>query len=265
MIQRSQHNCVQVCSSQHNAHPVHMHMPSNMHVPCLQVMAFSNRKEADDFIQSRQKYVLGAVHFVDSPSKQLQYIIQSNTSVSIWEDIQAPHQLSCCQHASSGKRSAAAVHGCQLQLSCRCCARFAQRSMHGSTLLLLTKGCTPFMPCRRHTSKAMCRAQMTSSRCHSCRPLHEKSAGTTWKQQEGAQRQPHSHGSRSSQHFRIPSCRLATQATSCRPSSLWLVCSPPSASWAWWCLRRNLGCGRRFRPWACSRARTGSAGGYLRH
>jgi hypothetical protein len=90
MIQRSQHNCVQVCSSQHNAHPVHMHMPSNMHVPCLQVMAFSNRKEADDFIQSRQKYVLGAVHFVDSPSKQLQYIIQSNTSVSIWENIQAP-------------------------------------------------------------------------------------------------------------------------------------------------------------------------------
>lgn len=88
MIQRSQHNCVQVCSSQHNAHPVHM--PSNMHVPCLQVMAFSNRKEADDFLQSRQKYVLGAVHFVDSPSKQLQYIIQSNTSVSIWENIQAP-------------------------------------------------------------------------------------------------------------------------------------------------------------------------------
>lgn len=47
-----------------------------------QVMGFSSRKEADDFIQSRQKYVLGAVHFVDSPNKQLQYIIQSNTSVS---------------------------------------------------------------------------------------------------------------------------------------------------------------------------------------
>lgn len=49
----------------------------------LQVMGFSSRKEADDFMQSRHKYVLGAVHFVESPSKQLQYIIQSNTSVSV--------------------------------------------------------------------------------------------------------------------------------------------------------------------------------------
>jgi hypothetical protein len=48
----------------------------------LQVLGLANRKEADDFIQARQKYVLGAVHFVESPSKQLQYIIQSNTSVS---------------------------------------------------------------------------------------------------------------------------------------------------------------------------------------
>jgi hypothetical protein len=45
-------------------------------------MAFDNRKEADDFMQSRQKHVLGAVHFINSPTKQLQYIIQSNTSVS---------------------------------------------------------------------------------------------------------------------------------------------------------------------------------------
>lgn len=53
--------------------------------PCCavaQVMAFDNRKEADDFMQSRQKHVLGAVHFINSPTKQLQYIIQSNTSVS---------------------------------------------------------------------------------------------------------------------------------------------------------------------------------------
>lgn len=47
----------------------------------VQVMAFDNRKEADDFMQSRQKHVLGAVHFMNSPTKQLQYIIQSNTSV----------------------------------------------------------------------------------------------------------------------------------------------------------------------------------------
>ena len=52
--------------------------------PFLQVMGFSTRREADDFMQSRQKYVLGAVHFVDAPTKQLQYIIQSNTSVG-WE------------------------------------------------------------------------------------------------------------------------------------------------------------------------------------
>lgn len=45
-------------------------------------MGFNSRTEADDFIQSRQKHVLGAVHFVDSPTKQLQYLVQSNTSVS---------------------------------------------------------------------------------------------------------------------------------------------------------------------------------------
>lgn len=67
-----------------------MHMRS-----CLQVMGFSSRKEADDFLQSRQKYVLGAVHFLDSPSKQLQYIIQSNTSVSF------PGAQSCSQHTSN--------------------------------------------------------------------------------------------------------------------------------------------------------------------
>lgn len=49
----------------------------------MQVLGFSSRKEADDFIQRREKYVLGAVHFVTSPTKQLQYIIQSNTSVSL--------------------------------------------------------------------------------------------------------------------------------------------------------------------------------------
>lgn len=44
-------------------------------------MGFSSRKEADDFMQARRKYVLGAVHFLDGPGKQLQYILQSNTSV----------------------------------------------------------------------------------------------------------------------------------------------------------------------------------------
>lgn len=61
-------------------------------------MGFSSRKEADDFIQSREKYVLGAVHFVDSPTKQLQYIIQSNTSVGDSCSTERYHAAMACQH-----------------------------------------------------------------------------------------------------------------------------------------------------------------------
>jgi hypothetical protein len=46
-----------------------------------QVLGFSSRSEADEFMQRRQQYVLGAVHFVEAPGKQLSYMLQSNTSV----------------------------------------------------------------------------------------------------------------------------------------------------------------------------------------
>jgi hypothetical protein len=49
----------------------------------LQVMGFSSRFEADTFIQGRSKYVMGAVHFYQGPSGQLQYLLQTNTSVSL--------------------------------------------------------------------------------------------------------------------------------------------------------------------------------------
>lgn len=51
-------------------------------MPLLQVMGFGSRFEADTFIQGRSKYVMGAVHFHQGPSGQLQYVLQTNTSVS---------------------------------------------------------------------------------------------------------------------------------------------------------------------------------------
>lgn len=60
-------------------------------------MGFSSRKEADDFIQARKQYVLGAVHFVSSPTNQLQYIIQSNTSVRVGCRAAAPMPSCPCQ------------------------------------------------------------------------------------------------------------------------------------------------------------------------
>lgn len=61
-------------------------MPLRVAAACpglLQVMGFSSRREADDFIHSRRQFVLGAVHFSETPGKQLQYILQSNTSVRV--------------------------------------------------------------------------------------------------------------------------------------------------------------------------------------
>lgn len=44
-------------------------------------MGFASRAEADDYIQSRERYVLGAVHFIEGPGSQLRYVLQSNTTV----------------------------------------------------------------------------------------------------------------------------------------------------------------------------------------
>lgn len=84
-------------------------------------MGFSSRKEADDFIQARQQYVLGAVHFVTSSTKQLQYIIQSNTSVRVGCPAAAPMPSCPCQQhlplvtfmqLAVGSHKAACVAGC---------------------------------------------------------------------------------------------------------------------------------------------------------
>jgi len=57
------------------------------HWTLVQVLGFNTRKEADVFIQNRNVFVMGAVHFQESDTGQLQYVVQSNTTV----------RRSCCR------------------------------------------------------------------------------------------------------------------------------------------------------------------------
>lgn len=118
--------------------------------------------------------------------------------------------------------------------------------------------------CRSPHSRAMFRVRTISFRCRSCQQLLERSAGTTWQQQARLRRQQHCSGSRRWQPSHIRSCLPALQVTSCHHSFLWHACLPRSASWELSCLKRSLDCGKLCRPWDCSRAPTGSAGGCLR-
>ncbi|WIA36227.1 hypothetical protein OEZ86_007561 [Tetradesmus obliquus] len=63
-------------------------------IPAERVMGFGSRFEADTFIQGRSKYVMGAVHFHQGPSGQLQYVLQTNTSAPAFKGyVQSPNEF----------------------------------------------------------------------------------------------------------------------------------------------------------------------------
>jgi hypothetical protein len=96
-----------------------------------QVKGFSSRRDADEFMQRRQQYVLGAVHFSETPGKQLQYILQSNTSVRV-------RAKRCCAVGC-----AAAVCGC---------TQHATPQRQQQERVRMPEGCWPLCACHtRHT------------------------------------------------------------------------------------------------------------------
>eukprot|EP00878_Enallax_costatus_P029372 GHUV01031840.1.p1 GENE.GHUV01031840.1~~GHUV01031840.1.p1 ORF type:complete len:329 (+),score=71.38 GHUV01031840.1:170-1156(+) len=67
---------------------------NNPPIPDSRVKGFSSRAEADRFIQQRETYVLGGVHFSQSGTGQLQYIVQSNSTVPTFKGyIQSPNDF----------------------------------------------------------------------------------------------------------------------------------------------------------------------------
>ncbi|KAF8059445.1 ABCA9 [Scenedesmus sp. PABB004] len=63
-------------------------------IPDARVMGFASRADADAFIQSRERYVLGAVHFSEGPNSQLQYVLQTNTSTPTFKGyVQGPNDF----------------------------------------------------------------------------------------------------------------------------------------------------------------------------
>eukprot|EP00775_Hariotina_reticulata_P004500 gene4500-4753_t len=63
-------------------------------IPFDRVLGFNTRNEADEFIQNRNVFVMGAVHFHESDTGRLQYIVQSNTTVASFKGyVQSPNNF----------------------------------------------------------------------------------------------------------------------------------------------------------------------------
>lgn len=90
-----------------------------IHGHLVQVLGFNTRNEADEFIQDRNVFVMGAVHFHESDTGRLQYIVQSNTTVSCGCCNWTGHQQGCvCSLAGAQDAAGLAVdHQQQAALS----------------------------------------------------------------------------------------------------------------------------------------------------